>query len=310
MTKLFYYHRRDRLNNFGDALNPWLWHQLLPDFFDQDETTIFVGIGTLLNSLLPHRLPKAERVIIFSSGVGYEKPLSVIPASWKIYSVRGPLSAQSLGLPANLAVADGAILIKRLFKSTGNKTHRFGFIPHIHHATYADTIWQSICSDIGFKYIDPRDSVAQILSDIDQTQVLLAEAMHGAIAADALRVPWIPVHTSARILAFKWQDWCASMNVDYHPWYISPLIHAYPPVARGIRSSMRATRHWFNWLKQNPWNGLNYIGGDQESVTMQLIRIAQTAQPRLSDEQQLEQRITELEEKLHQLSNECGKPLG
>jgi len=33
--------------------------------------------------------------------------------------------------------------------------HRFGFIPHIHHATYADKTWQLICSDIGFKYIDP-----------------------------------------------------------------------------------------------------------------------------------------------------------
>jgi hypothetical protein len=52
-------------------------------------------------------------------------------------------------------------------------------------------------------------------------------------------------------------------------------------------------------LVQNPWNGLSYIRGDKESVTMQLVRIAQTAQPRLSDDQQLEQRITELEEKLH-----------
>ncbi|MBV5343049.1 hypothetical protein JZU68_05375, partial [bacterium] len=39
-------------------------------------------------------------------------------------------------------------------------------------------------------------------------------AMHGAILADALRVPWYPITNSTEILHFKWHDWFRSMNID------------------------------------------------------------------------------------------------
>src|SRR5439155_10040399 len=45
------------------------------------------------------------------------------------------------------------------------------------------------------------------------------ESLHGAIVADALRVPWVPLrirrnpHTSP----FKWEDWCSSMELPYGP---------------------------------------------------------------------------------------------
>jgi len=298
---LFYYQRRDRASNFGDSLNPWLWHQLLPGVFDEDETTTFVGIGTLLNNLLPSRLPKARRIVVFSSGVGYETGLPTIDNAWNIYCLRGFLSAQKLGVPASLAVTDGAILVRRLFEPAANKTNSFAFMPHIHHANYGSATWQSICSEIGFKYIDPRWSVEQVLAAISQTEVLLAEAMHGAIVADALRVPWIPISTSARILNFKWLDWCSSIKVKYQPSYLMPLLDIYPPVARGIRSSMRASLHWLKWLKQEQFRSLSIIGKkQQQSVALQLNCIAQTARPVLSDEKLIEQLTVELEERLYQ----------
>ncbi len=36
-------------NNFGDKLNPWLWSQLLPNYFNDDTEIAFLGIGTLIN---------------------------------------------------------------------------------------------------------------------------------------------------------------------------------------------------------------------------------------------------------------------
>ena len=50
--KLFYW-KEDQ--NFGDAMNVWLWPRLLPSNLDADDSTLFVGIGTLLN----HRVPVA-----------------------------------------------------------------------------------------------------------------------------------------------------------------------------------------------------------------------------------------------------------
>jgi succinoglycan biosynthesis protein ExoV len=209
--KLFYYQRPDGLRNFGDWLNPWLWERLLPRIFDGDETTAFIGIGTLLNHLLPQRVPQAQKLVIFSTGAGYEQKLTSPPDSWQIYCVRGLLSARQLGLGNKLAITDGAVLVRRLFEPTGEKTSAFAFMPHVHHAKTAGTAWEWVCRQVGFQYIDPCWPVERVLSAISRTGVLLAEAMHGAIVADALRVPWIPTITSPRILTFKWQDWCSSL---------------------------------------------------------------------------------------------------
>ncbi|HEY9738606.1 MAG TPA: polysaccharide pyruvyl transferase family protein [Trichocoleus sp.] len=261
--QLFHYRRRDGVENFGDALNLWLWPQILPEAFGAGEEAldsglVLVGIGTLLNDRLPERLPKAQRVVVFSTGVGYEKPLRRLPAHWQIYCVRGPLSAQSLRLPMSSAITDGALLLRRCFQpnwvrpETQIKKSSFAFMPHIHHAVYGGEMWQQICQDLGFGYIDPRWSVTQVLNAISQSEVLLAEAMHGAIAADALRVPWIPVQTSPRILPFKWRDWCASVQVPFRPALLPPLVPPYPPYAQGARSGLRASRYWLRCYTQAP----------------------------------------------------------
>ncbi|MBD0337540.1 MAG: polysaccharide pyruvyl transferase family protein, partial [Cyanobacteria bacterium Co-bin13] len=226
--KLFHYQRRDGVENFGDRLNLWLWPQLLPGCFDDDAATVFVGIGTLLNHRLPERLGSAQQAVVFTTGVGYERSLRTIPPAWAIYCVRGPLSARRLGLPDSLAITDGAILLRQHYRPSGQKRFAYAFMPHIHHATFAGEVWQQICQEIGFGYIDPRWSVEEVLAAIGATEVLLAEAMHGAIAAEALRVPWLPVQTSARILPFKWQDWCASIRVPFRPVVLPPVL-PYPP---------------------------------------------------------------------------------
>jgi succinoglycan biosynthesis protein ExoV len=299
--KLFYYQRSDGIENFGDRLNFWLWPQLLPGILDNDEIAAFIGFGTLLNNLLQERVPQAKQLAIFSTGVGYEQPLTHIPERWKIYCVRGFLSAKQLGLPEKLAVTDGAILARRLFKPTAEKKRRFAFMPHIHHARFASTAWQEICQHIGFQYIDPRWSVEQVLTTISQTEILLAEAMHGAVVADALRVPWIPVTTSPRILSFKWQDWCSSIGLDYKPYYVAPLSNFYPRYGRGLRSSLAAMQHWGNYTLQNRFGNFARLRGKaQQFAADRVLHIARTARPNLSADKQLEQLTVELEERLEQ----------
>ncbi|MEM9164563.1 MAG: polysaccharide pyruvyl transferase family protein [Cyanobacteria bacterium P01_F01_bin.4] len=292
--KLFHYQRRDRTPNFGDELNTWLWPKLMPGSFDDDDSTLFVGTGTLLNSLLAERTKAAQRLIIFSSGAGYEQPIQQIPQHWQIACVRGPLSAAVLALPTTTAIADGGILVNRCFTPTGEKTSDYGFMPHIHHANYAAPDWKQICEPLGVRYIDPRGPVEQVLEAIGQVKVLLAEAMHGAIVADALRVPWVPIVTSPRILRFKWQDWCASMALPYRPQVLPPLT-GYPPYGRGLRSAA----HWQECLQQSPL----LLSSHPLKISQRLEKIITQGRAYLSKDTVLEQRLEKLEYALLRLSS-------
>ncbi|MEA5462289.1 polysaccharide pyruvyl transferase family protein [Leptothoe sp. PORK10 BA2] len=295
--KIFYYRRRDGQPNFGDELNTWLWPQFLPDFFDDDGTTQFIGTGTLINHRLPERTTDAKRLIIFSSGAGYEKTLPTIPSHWQIACVRGPLSAKRLQLPRQKAITDGGILVRRCFTPTGQKNNAYAFMPHIHHANFANVAWKTLCADMGIGYIDPRWPVEQILQAISQTEVLLAEAMHGAIVADALRTAWIPVITSPRILRFKWQDWCASIGVPYRPWQLLPLPE-YPKYARGLRSSLQASWLWTQWGRQTLGQPVTLLS---RSTADSMARVISHGQPTLSKDITLERLTTQLEESLSAL---------
>jgi hypothetical protein len=93
-------------------------------------------------------------------------------------------------------------------------------MPHFRTPTQASALninLAAICADLGIHYIDPCGEVEDVISSIETSSKLIAEAMHGAIVADALRVPWVPVQLSDRILNLKWIDWCSSLRLEYRP---------------------------------------------------------------------------------------------
>ncbi len=91
--KLYYY--RGRQPNFGDELNPWMWLQLLPNLFSEDDSSTFLGVGSILYDHFPEDTLK----IVFGAGYGAYTPApNVHTGSWDIYFVRGPQTAEVLGL--------------------------------------------------------------------------------------------------------------------------------------------------------------------------------------------------------------------
>ena len=148
--KLYYY--KDNVGNFGDDLNPWLWSRLASDLFDDDDDLMFIGIGTLINDWLPY----SPRKVVFSSGVGYcEGPLPLINESWKIYCVRGPLSAQALELSDDMAITDGAALVRIIDLPKEPKLYPTSFMPH--HRYNSRINWSLLCKTVGINYINPAD---------------------------------------------------------------------------------------------------------------------------------------------------------
>ena len=103
--QLVYYHRKG-VPNFGDDLNVVLWKGLAPDLFDDDLKIGFVGIGTIIG--MP--CGEVQRLHVFSSGIGYDRPEGWRGKQVEYWCVRGPISAHVLGLPEDRAITDGAIL--------------------------------------------------------------------------------------------------------------------------------------------------------------------------------------------------------
>ncbi|HEX8230485.1 MAG TPA: polysaccharide pyruvyl transferase family protein [Chloroflexia bacterium] len=211
--RLFYY--QDPGGNFGDDLNAWLWPRLIPELLDDNDSTLFVGIG----SILDRRIPQGPRKIVFGTGVGYGL-LPVLNEEWQVCCVRGPLSAKALGLPPELAVTDSAALLRSMRRAPVERRHSVSFIPHFRtpaRALEAGVDLEAVCASAGIHYIDPCGPVEAVLDGIESSGKVLAEAMHGAIVADALRVPWLPVRLSDRIRLLKWRDWCGSLRLEYSP---------------------------------------------------------------------------------------------
>lgn len=234
--KLHYY--RSEGGNFGDDINPWFWEQIFPGFFYDDESELFFGIGTLLN----HRAPSNGRKIVCGSGFGYGKKPR-IDESWEFICVRGRWTAKALNLPMDLAISDPAILLPELFTPQHRKVHKVSYMPHEDSHKTGD--WKSICDRAGLYYISPVSDFRQIINEIAGSSLLLTEAMHGAIAADAYRTPWAAVKSSPDILDFKFRDWGDSLNLDFKFSYIPPVYKGDQglTVERAIKNSIKRSLH-------------------------------------------------------------------
>jgi succinoglycan biosynthesis protein ExoV len=302
--KLTYHEGR----NFGDALNPLVFNKLFPGFFDDDERTLFIGIGSIFG--LKKGDERTERRIYFSSGfaAGASNTYGTLPnlgPSDDVVCVRGPLTAKALGLPADKAIADGAILVRPLLGLERSTTVvPFAYMPHVgSFHFYKD--WEGLLAELGIALIDPRDESMAVLQRIQGTGVLLAEAMHGAILADALGVPWVPVVCYDTINAFKWRDFTSSMELDYTPQRVPPLFD------RDFAAVMM--QHRMQRVGLGPLRGLatrSYAAYQQGVVRGRVTRAFERimrVRPELSDRKVLDLRIGSLLERAEYVRHTYGK---
>lgn len=180
--KMFAY--RGKHENFGDELNHWLWERLLPGFFDEDESQLFLGIGSILYDNFDPNMQK----IVFGSGYGgYTNPPKV-DGNWTFYFVRGKKTAEVLGIDPSYAIGDSGILTRSCWDAKSiEKRYPVSFMPHYESAMYGS--WDKVCELAGIHYIDPRWPVEKVLTEISASHKVVSEAMHGCIISDALRVP-------------------------------------------------------------------------------------------------------------------------
>lgn len=299
--KLYYY--QGTHGNFGDDLNPWLWDRLLPGFFDDDTDDLFVGIGTLLSP----RIPPARRTIVFGSGAGYGSTPHT-DKSWDIVCVRGPETAKLMGLPSSSAVVDPAILVRLFEEHTPMEGRQISYMPHHLSSTLGD--WEEVCKIAGYQYIDARDNVAEVLQRLKNTRLLITEAMHGAIVADALRIPWIAVHSHEHILPLKWIDWMSSLEIESSFQRLNPVWFGEKNKALSQRIKIKTKRNLARLgIKPGVWTPPPPPPSsteELEATAAALTQIATKAAPQLSEDTLLCQKQEQLLELLEQTKCRYG----
>lgn len=219
--QVIYY--RSPSGNFGDDLNAVLWRELLPPAAFEADDAVLLGIGSIFrDDFLSREATEGKRVFVLGSGAGTGPlPARWPEPEWSILAVRGPLTAALIGKPS-AAITDAAALLS---VANGLMPQMSGggdvvFFPHYN--SVSASRWPDICERLGFVFVDAHWSPHVILRVLGGARLVVTEAMHGAIVADTLRVPWIPVVCSPEIATFKWRDWTASLGLPYQPIEIPP----------------------------------------------------------------------------------------
>lgn len=233
-----------RSRNFGDSLNI----NLFRDYFglcvsesinhEEDPTCVF-GIGTILGQISTP--VDARRVFVFTSGL--RRGLGVLDEEkYDWIAVRGSLTARAFSL-ADVTLGDGAYLIPELFPEPVEKRYPFSFVPHIHTLRPSQVVdWQGICRDAKVHFIDPSFPVGVVIDEIKASEVVLAEAMHGAVVADAFRVPWIPVEMCVGFDRWKWRDFVSVHGVEDLGVFSGPRLYWKVPVINSLRRRIGGLR--------------------------------------------------------------------
>lgn len=301
LMKLFYY--KDAKGNFGDDLNPWLFNNICPDLLDNDANHLLVGVGTLLN----HKIPKNATIAVFGSGVGYGE-LPQVNSKWQFYCVRGPRTAKAFGLDAALAITDPAILASIYYPDTFAKQYSVSFIPHHISANFGD--WQSICEQAGINYIDPSWPYLKVFEQLKKSSLVITEAMHGAILADAFRVPWIPVKAYPHILESKWSDWLDTVQLSADFNQLPSIFSDDKSLSKTdqakilLKRSLRTCGLWRNhWTPPPPAKSSRQL---IDSCANQLQQLAATGQAYLSSDAVLQNNLERLLDAAAQLKTSHG----
>jgi len=230
MNYIFY---KSAHGNFGDDLNEWLWPRLITE---NDSETCFLGIGSILFYENPSlKAIKSKQKIVFGTGIRPTTDYTTFTVDhlWNIQFLRGPLSAGALDNKYEY-ITDAAYALRQVngFHKylECEKEYEVSLMPYFKSLDYFN--WPEICKELGFHYISPlsENGVEFTISEIAKSKKLITEAMHGAIVADILRVPWhrfvftTPFTEGGRVSDFKWRDWLLSVNipdtrVTYIPFY-------------------------------------------------------------------------------------------
>lgn len=240
------------IHNLGDALVPHILHALgfncvnlsSPDRELVNPGRCLLVIGSLLTSADLRRF----EVPIDVWGCGWKgfEAWRGIEVDAKFHGVRGPLTAEGIGLKSDIALGDPALLLPYLFQHPRKENGLNLLILHIDRLTshkarkraiaagcdeirspwvYANPNWQTLrglnwwtmAADLRRWGVHLRNEVHPLWETVDRiagAKFVLTGSLHGAILAQAYGIPWAAFNDGCVDSPSKWEDWGAYLGVD------------------------------------------------------------------------------------------------
>jgi hypothetical protein len=229
MTTGLYYCKS---KNFGDALNPLIFEQVLgvPVRYAKKRYAELCGIGSVLDNLMAsssvvNRMIQAylSPIHVFTSGFTFpsQKANARPIRKMVIHAVRGKQTRQQLvdlGILAAdqpVAYGDAGLFAPLLLERDVPKKYFCGIIPHISERDCAEieALSKAIHNSV---VIDFEQKPMEVLKQMASCEVIISSAMHGLVVADALGLPNIWMKVSNRIIGgrYKFDDYY-SAYADY-----------------------------------------------------------------------------------------------
>ncbi|MGY6695273.1 MAG: polysaccharide pyruvyl transferase family protein [Roseinatronobacter sp.] len=177
-------------------------------------------------------------------------------------------------------------------------TKKTVFVPH--HLTVVGELGSEISNAVeqalDIEIVSPREDFRVVIDSIRSAELVLTESLHGAIIADAFRIPWRAVALSPMFNWFKWRDWSYSVEIE-------------PEIYAAFGTTNLASR-WLGKLKRRvnfprnldlDWRKDRLLSRNQ--VCDEIVRVLQTAMrasPQLSPQWAVEARMDDFEKAIRE----------
>jgi pyruvyltransferase len=199
--------------NFGDLITPLLLkHYGLVPFLRMPEEAAVVSTGSIL-----HLLPEDYAGIILGSGLINEQSRRFARA--RVFSVRGTLTRDCLGLPVGTPLGDPGLLASIVFERRPAIRYALGIIPHFVDAEDERIlrICQGASEDV--RLIDVKRPPEQVFADIRSCERIVSSSLHGLVVADAFRIPcgWMVLSDKVLGHGFKFRDYHSALGIQRTP---------------------------------------------------------------------------------------------
>jgi pyruvyltransferase len=170
-----------------------------------------MAVGSLLQRL--KEWPWTRPVHVWGSG--YISAVRPHKTKHIVHALRGPASAKCLKTAVDdIALGDPGILAGMLLQKQPVKRHRLVIIPHYNDKGSAP-LRQLVEANPGAKVLDIFSDPLTLLDDIAASELVLASALHGLIAADAVGTPNYRIKLTGNLRGgdFKFGDYYAALGI-------------------------------------------------------------------------------------------------